>query len=103
MTSEHLAATVVLPAFNEETGLAALLPSLMALSLDRFEGIAVDGPADRLLWNAAQCAGADEPRIERVQRRGGDRHEELPPGAAGDGPANRVPGSRRSLEASSGA
>lgn len=37
-----LAATVVLPAYNEETGLKALLPSLLALSRDRFEVVVVD-------------------------------------------------------------
>ena len=37
-----LSATVVLPAYNEEIGLAALLPSLVALSHDRFEVVVVD-------------------------------------------------------------
>jgi dolichol-phosphate mannosyltransferase len=37
-----LPATVVLPAYNEEIGLAALLPSLVELSRDRFEVVVVD-------------------------------------------------------------
>jgi len=36
------AATVVLPAYNEELGLAVLLPSLLALSQGRFEVVVVD-------------------------------------------------------------
>lgn len=36
------AATVVLPAYNEEIGLSALLPSLLELSRDRFEVVVVD-------------------------------------------------------------
>jgi glycosyltransferase involved in cell wall biosynthesis len=36
------AATVVLPAYNEEMGLAVLLPALLALSLGRFEVVVVD-------------------------------------------------------------
>jgi glycosyltransferase involved in cell wall biosynthesis len=35
-------ATVVLPAYNEEIGLAVLLPPLLALSRDRFEVVVVD-------------------------------------------------------------
>lgn len=37
-----LPATVVLPAYNEEIGLSALLPSLVELSRDRFEVVVVD-------------------------------------------------------------
>lgn len=39
---DALPATVVLPAYNEEIGLSALLPSLVELSRDRFEVVVVD-------------------------------------------------------------
>ena len=43
-----LPATVVLPAYNEEIGLSALLPSLVELSRDRFEVVVVDdGSTDK--------------------------------------------------------
>ena len=42
VSSATVPATVVLPAYNEETGLAALLPPLLELSQDRFEVLVVD-------------------------------------------------------------
>ena len=52
-----LAATVVLPAYNEETGLKALLPSLLALSRDRFEVVVVDDGSTDATASLAESMG----------------------------------------------
>lgn len=52
-----LAATVVLPAYNEETGLRALLPSLLALSRDRFEVVVVDDGSTDATASLAESMG----------------------------------------------
>jgi dolichol-phosphate mannosyltransferase len=52
-----LAATVVLPAYNEETGLKALLPSLLALSRGRFEVVVVDDGSTDATASLAESMG----------------------------------------------
>jgi len=52
-----LAATVVLPAYNEEMGLAVLLPALLALSTDRFEVVVVDDGSTDATASVAESFG----------------------------------------------
>jgi dolichol-phosphate mannosyltransferase len=52
-----LPATVVLPAYNEEIGLAALLPSLVELSRDRFEVVVVDDGSTDATASLAESFG----------------------------------------------
>jgi glycosyltransferase involved in cell wall biosynthesis len=52
-----LAATVVLPAYNEEIGLSALLPSLLELSRDRFEVVVVDDGSTDSTASLAESLG----------------------------------------------
>jgi dolichol-phosphate mannosyltransferase len=51
------AATVVLPAYNEERGLSALLPSLLELSHDRFEVVVVDDGSTDATASLAESFG----------------------------------------------
>lgn len=51
------AATVVLPAYNEEIGLSALLPSLIQLSHDRFEVLVVDDGSTDATASLAESFG----------------------------------------------
>ena len=51
------AATVVLPAYNEERGLSALLPSLLELSRDRFEVVVVDDGSTDATASLAEAFG----------------------------------------------
>lgn len=51
------AATVVLPAYNEEKGLSALLPSLLELSRDRFEVVVVDDGSTDSTASLAESLG----------------------------------------------
>jgi glycosyltransferase involved in cell wall biosynthesis len=51
------AATVVLPAYNEERGLSALLPSLLELSRDRFEVVVVDDGSTDATASLAESFG----------------------------------------------
>jgi glycosyltransferase involved in cell wall biosynthesis len=50
-------ATVVLPAYNEEKGLAVLLPPLLALSRDRFEVVVVDDGSTDATASVAESLG----------------------------------------------
>ena len=56
-TACALRATVVLPAYNEETGLQALLPSLLELSRDRFEVLVVDDGSTDSTASLAESMG----------------------------------------------
>jgi dolichol-phosphate hexosyltransferase len=55
--SDAPTATVVLPAYNEEIGLARLLPPLLALSSDRFEVVVVDDGSTDSTASVAESLG----------------------------------------------